>query len=217
MLRAALALLGLAVAALIGAQLALPRVAERRIAGDLRATGEVEHVDVSAFPAMKLLWDRADRVEVRMSEARAGTGKLAKLLRDTRATHELDARVERLQVGPLVLREIRLNKQGERLDGEGSVATADLAAALPSGLAVRPLATEDGQLVLEATAGLFGLRAAFRARLLARDGALVIAPDGLLAGIGSLTVFSDPRIEVTSVGSRSRDDGFTLVAEGRLL
>jgi hypothetical protein len=204
------------VAALVGGQFALPRLAERRIAGDLRATGDVEHVSVHAFPAVKLLWDRADRVEVRMSEARAGTGRLAKLLRDTRATRELDARVERLQVGPLLLRDIVLRKQGDRLDGEGSVATADLAAALPSGLGVRPLATQDGELVLEATAGLFGLRAAFRARLLAREGALVIAPDGLLAGIGSLTVFSDSRVQVVSVGSRSREDGFTLMAEGRL-
>jgi hypothetical protein len=216
MLKLVYALVGLVVAALVGGQVALPRLAERRIAGDLRATGDVEHVSVHAFPAVKLLWNRADRVEVRMSEARAGTGRLAKLLRDTRATHELDARVARLQVGPLLLRDIVLRKDGDRLSGEGSVATDDLAAALPSGLGVRPLATDDGQLVLEATAGLFGLRAAFRARLLAREGALVIAPDGLLAGIGSLTVFSDRRIEVSSVGSRSREDGFTLVAKGRL-
>lgn len=216
MLRLALVLLGLVVAAVVGAQLVLPRLAERRIAGDLRATGDVEHVRVHAFPAVKLLWNRADRVEVRMGEARAGTGKLAKLLAGTRATRELDARIARLQVGPLLLRDIVLRKHEDRLEGEGSVATADLAAALPSGLGVRPLATEDGQLVLEATAGLFGLRAAFRARLLAREGALVIAPDGLLAGIGSLTVFSSPRVQVTSVGSRSREDGFTLVAEGRL-
>jgi hypothetical protein len=216
MLKLLFVVVGLVVAALVGAQFALPQLAERRIADDLRPTGDVEHVHVEAFPAVKLLWDRADRVEVRMSEARAGTGRLAKLLRDTRAARELDARVARLQVGPLLLRDIVLRKDGPRLAGEGSVATADLAAALPTGMGVRPLASEDGQLVLEATAGLFGLRAAFRARLLARDGALVIAPDGLLAGIGSLTVFSDPRVQVVSVGSRSREDGFTLMAEGRL-
>lgn len=216
MLRATLALLGLVVAALVGAQLALPRLAERRIAGDLRATGDVEHVRVHAFPAVKLLWKRADRVEVRMSKARASTGRLVKLLAGTRGARELDARIAHLQVGPLLLRDLRLSKQAERLEGEASVATADLAAALPPQLAVRPLAAEDGQLVLEATAGLFGLRAAFRARLSARDGALVIAPDGVLAGIGSLTVFRDPRMQVTGVGPRSRPDGFTLLAEARL-
>jgi hypothetical protein len=216
MLRVALALLGLVLAALLGGQIVLPRVAERRIAGDLRATGEVEHVSVRAFPAVKLLWRCADRVEVRMSEARTGTGRLAKLLAKTRGTSELDARIARMHVGPLLLRGLRLRKDSGRLGAEASVDTADLAAALPPQLAIRPLVAEDGQLVLEATAGLFGLRAAFRARLSARDGALVIAPDGVLGGLGELTVFRDPRVQVTGVGSRPRADGFTLLANARL-
>jgi hypothetical protein len=216
MLRIALALLGLILVALVGGQIVLPRVAERRIAGDLRATGEVEYVSVRAFPAVKLLWSRADRVEVRMSEARAATGRLAKLLAKTRGTSELDARIARVQVGPLRLRGLRLRKDGGRLGAEASVDTADLVGALPPQLAIRPLVAEDGQLVLEATAGLFGVRAAFRARLSAREGALVIAPDGVLAGLGALTVFRDPRVQVTGVGSRPRADGFTLLANARL-
>jgi hypothetical protein len=219
MLRIALALLGLILVAFVGGQIVLPRVAERRIAGDLRATGEVEYVSVRAFPAVKLLWSRADRVEVRMSEARAATGRLAKLLAKTRGTSELDARIARVQVGPLRLRGLRglrLRKDGGRLGAEASVDTADLAAALPPQLAIRPLVADDGQLVLEATAGLFGLRAAFRARLSAREGALVIAPDGVLGGLGELTVFRDPRVQVTGVGSRPRAEGFTLLANARL-
>lgn len=151
-----------------------------------------------------------------MSQARTGTGRLAKLLADTRDTRELDTRIARLQVGPLLLRGLRLRKEDGRLRAEASVDTADLAAALPPQLAVQPLAAEDGELVLEATAGLFGVRAAFRARLSARDGALVIAPDGLLGALGALTVFRDPRVEVTGVGSRPRPDGFTLLANARL-
>jgi hypothetical protein len=162
-LRVALGLPALVLFPLVGGQIVLPRVAERRIAGELRATGDVEHISVRAFPAVKLLWSRADRVEVRMSEARAGTGRLAKLLAKTRGTSELDARIARMQVGPLVLRGLRLRKEAGRLGAEASVGTADLAAALPPQLAIRPLVAEDGQLVLEATAGLFGMRAAFRA------------------------------------------------------
>ena len=55
-----------------------------------------------------------------------------------------------------------------------------------------------------------------RARLTARDGALVVAPEGLLGGLGSLTVFRDSRVEVTEVGSRVGDGGFTLTAAGRI-
>ena len=55
-----------------------------------------------------------------------------------------------------------------------------------------------------------------RARLTARDGALVIAPEGLFGGLGSLTLFKDSRVQVTEVGSRTGPDGFTLTAAGRL-
>ena len=142
MLRAVLALLGLLVAALVGVQLVLPRVAERRISDGLAATGEVRRVSVKAVPAIKLLFRRADRVEIDMAEARARTGRL----------------------------------------------------------------------VLEASAGVFTVRA----RLSARDGALVIAPDGLLGGLGSLTIFRDSRVRVTDVGSKVGADGFTVTAAGRV-
>ena len=96
MLRAALALIGLAVAALVGGQLALPRIAERRITSDLAESGQVKRVEVEATPALKLLFKRADRVEVEMAEVRAGTtGRLVELLRRTRGTDDLDARAAR--------------------------------------------------------------------------------------------------------------------------
>jgi len=211
-LRAALALLALVVAVLVGAQLVLPRLAERRIARDLAATGEVRRVSVDAHPALKLLFKRADRVEVDMAEARAGTGRLARLLRRTKGARRLEARADVVRVGPLQLRGVALHKDHDRLTGEASVTNGDLAAALPSRLAVRPVEDPAGELVLEAAAGPL----AVRARLSARDGALVIAPEGLLGGLGSLTVFRDPRVEVTGVGSKLGADGFTLTAAGRL-
>jgi len=212
MLRAALALLGLLVAALVGGQLALPRVAERRISHDLGKTGEVRRVSVEALPAFKLLFKRADRVEIDMAEARAGTGKLAQLLRRTSGAREVDARVDLVRVGPLQLRGVALRKDHNRLSGEASLTDADLAAALPSRLALRPVEDPAGELVLEASAGLVTVRA----RLSARDGALVIAPEGLLGGLGSLTVFKDSRVHVSEVGSKPGADGFTLTAAGRL-
>ena len=212
MLRAALALLGLLAAALVGGQLVLPRVAERRISHDLAKTGDVRRVSVEALPAFKLLFRRADRVEIDMAEARAGTGKLAQLLRRTSGARELDARVDRVRVGPLQLRGVALHKDHNRLRGQATVSDADLAAALPRRLALRPVEDPAGELVLEASAGVVTVRA----RLSARDGALVIAPEGLLGGLGSLTVFKDSRVHVSEVGSRLGSDGFTLTAGGRL-
>ena len=212
MLRVVLALLGLLVAALVGVQLALPRVAERRISDQLASAGEVRRVSVKAVPAVKLLFKHADRVEVDMAEARAGTGRLAQLLRQTRGARELDARVDLVRIGPLQLHAVALRKDHSRLSGQATLSDADLAAALPRQLALRPVDDPAGELVLEATAGVFTARA----RLTARDGALVIAPEGLLGGLGSLTVFRDSRVQITGVGSKLRNGGFTLTAAGRL-
>ena len=213
MLRAALALIGLAVAALVGGQLALPRVAERRITSDLAESGKVRRVEVEAVPALKLLFKRADRVEVEMDEVRAGTtGRLVELLRRTRATKELDARADLVSLGPLRLHAAMLTKNGDRLRGEATVSEAELAAALPSQLRLRPVEDPSGELVLEGAIGPISARA----RLTARDGALVVAPEGLFGGLGSLTLFKDSRVEVSEVGSRTGPDGFTLTAAGRL-
>ena len=213
MLRAAFALIGLAVAALVGGQLALPRLAERRITSDLSKSGHVTHVNVEAVPAIKLLFKRADRVEVEMAEVRAGTtGRLVELLRRTRGTDDLDARAELVTLGPLRLHAAKLTKDGDRLRGEATVSERELAAALPPQLRVRPVEDPAGELVLEGAVGPLTARA----RLTARDGALVIAPEGLLGGLGSLTLFKDSSVQVTEVGSRTNADGFTLTATGRL-
>src|SRR3954452_19889614 len=116
MLRGALAFIGLAVAALVGGQLALPRLAERRITSDLSKSGHVTRVSVEAVPAIKLLFKRADRVEVEMSEVRAGTtGRLVQLLRRTRQTKELDARADLVTLGPLRLHAAKLRKDHDAL------------------------------------------------------------------------------------------------------
>ena len=200
------------VSVFLGTELILPGVAEDKVRDELRATARVEAVDVDAFPALKLLLNRADRVDVRLSEVTTGTRELAELLDSTRRTDVLRATVATVRMGPLLLRDLRLRKDGARLDGEAAVTEQDLAAALPVAVGLRPVESEDGELVLEASGG--GLAA--RARLSARDGALVIAPDGLLGAFASLTVFDDPRVRVTGVGARGRTGGFTVTASGGL-
>ena len=213
MLRGAFALIGLAVAALVGGQLALPRVAERRITSDLSHSGQVRRVSVEAVPAIKLLFKRADRVEVEMSEVRAGTtGRLVQLLRRTGQTKKLKASAELVTLGPLRLHAAVLTKNHDALAGQATISEQELAAALPPQLRLRPVEDPSGELVLEGTVGPITARA----RLTARDGALVVAPEGLLGGLGSLTVFKDSRVTVTAVGSKPGPQGITLTAAGRL-
>lgn len=192
---------------LVATQLLLPRLAERALRAELAPTGEVRDVDVDAFPALTLLADRADAVRVRVGAVEAGPGRLGDLIASTERTRALDARAASLRLGPVDLRDLRLVKRGRRLDGR---------AALPAQDGLRPVASEGGQLVFEATAGLLG-GLTVRARLAARDGALVVVPEGLLGGLATLTVFSDPRIEVTGVGAREGAGGYGLTVSARLL
>src|SRR5262245_51715621 len=112
MLRAALVL---AVLVLVGSQILLPRIAARRLAEELSSSGDVDHVRVRAMPAIKLLFDRADAVEIRMTEARAGTGRLADLLDEARGAERLDARLARARLGPLTARDLRITKHGDEV------------------------------------------------------------------------------------------------------
>jgi len=213
MLRGAFALIGLAVAALVGGQLALPRLAERRITSDLSKSGHVTHVNVEAVPAIKLLFKRADRVEVAMSEVRAGTtGRLVQLLRRTGQTTELKASATLVTLGPLRLHAAVLTKDHDALRGQATISEQELAAALPAQLRLRPVEDPSGELVLEGSVGPLSARA----RLTAQNGALVVAPEGLLGGLGSITVFKDSRVTVTAVGAKPGQQGVTLTAAGRL-
>ena len=197
---------------LVASQIALPPLAERQVRSELAETGEVTSVDVDAFPALKLLFERADSVTVRMSSASVGAGDIGDRLASTSRTGSLDVAVDVLRIGPLRVRDVALRKSGDELIGEASLTREDLEAALPVDLGLRPVENSEEELVLEAEVG----PVAVRGRLSDSDGALRIAPDGLLGGFASVTVFEDPRVRITGVGARSRPDGFTVVVDGEL-
>jgi hypothetical protein len=216
--RAVAAAVALAAVVVLGVgQLVLPSIAERRLRHRLERTGTVQRVEVHSFPAIKLLWDDADRVEVRMGSARPGPGRLADLLAQTADTDRLDARAGRLRVLTLVLSDVRLRKRGHELTGAATVTPGALQAALPPGFDVRPVAAGGGELVFEGTAELLGQRFTGRAVVAARDGRLLLAPEIPFGGLLTLTLFADRRVDVTGVGARpAPGGGFTLTASGRV-
>ena len=213
---AAAIVLGVIVVLAVAAQLVLPGIAENRIRDRLAHDGRVEGVHVSAFPAVKLLWGKADRVTVRMANLRAAVGRLGSLIGRTADAGRVDATTRELEVLTLRLRNARLSKRGHGLVGEATVTDADLRAALPPGFAVRPVASAGGQLVLRGTATLFGTTISANAVLHAQNGQLKIAPDVPFGGFAALTVFSDPHVHVEAVGARAAPGGFTLTARGRV-
>ena len=96
--RVALAVAGGLILLFVAAQLALPPIAEHRLRDRLERSGTVERVEISAFPAVKLLWHRADDVTVRMGRLRTGSGNFADLLVRTVDTHDLDASAEEQRI-----------------------------------------------------------------------------------------------------------------------
>jgi hypothetical protein len=210
------ALVGLIVL-LVAAQLVLPSVAAQRLRDELSAHGRVTSVSVHAFPAVKLLWNKADSVTVKMSELHGDVRLSGDLLARAHDTGKLDVRIAAATVGPLAAHDVHVVEQQGRLETRASVSEAELHAALPPGLDVQPVASGGGQLLLRGSASLFGFGISADALLSAQDGKLVIQPVGVpFASLARLTVFADPRIAVEGVGASSYPGGFTFTVSARL-
>jgi hypothetical protein len=216
---AALVLLALAAAVFGVGQLVLPGVAEQRLRSQLERYGAVRQVQIESAPAVKLLWHRADSVKVVMDSYRSqpsGHGSLADFLARTRAVGRLDVSVATLHSKLVTLRDVRLRKEGDRLVGEAELTQADLSAALPSFLDLRPVSASANGIVVQASALVLGHRVMLHLGVLADAGRVVVRPEGLLFGsLATVTVFADPRIYVESVGAELRGERYLLTARAR--
>ncbi|MDQ3607942.1 MAG: hypothetical protein M3459_03445 [Actinomycetota bacterium] len=218
MARVAITVLVVVAAALVASQLALPPLAEDRTADDLEVLGSRPAVEVDALPAVRLLWGRADRVELRFPRASILPLGLGDQLARTEATDELDARIDELAIGPVALRDATLRKDGEALRAGAVAQEGDLVSALPGFLELRPVPGAGGDgLVFEGAASAFGRRVALRARLRGVDGRLVLSPDGLFGGFAAVTVFDDPRVRVEDLTAMPVQGGIEIAVEGRLI
>lgn len=201
---------------LVVAQLVLPGIAADQLRDRLSKNGRVESVEVSAFPAIELLWHQADKVVVKMESYRSTTGHLSSLLDQAADVGTLDASVGSFDTGLLSLRNAALHKSGSMLTGSATVTQGALRAAIPFLDSVEPVASSNGQLTLRGTGTLLGVTASLDATVRALNGALVVSPDVPFGGLATITVFSDPHVAVQSVGARSVNGGFAVSARGRL-
>lgn len=197
-------------------QLFLPGIAAQRLRDQLAKSGRVLHVEVDAFPAVKLLWHHADKVIVRVASYRSNPGGLGGQLQQAGDVGELDASATELDTGLLTLHDAALRKRGDELTGSARVTEADLRTAVPILQNVQPIASGDGTLTLRGTASLLGVSATVDATLRADNGSLIFQPDVPLGGLATLVLFNNPRIAVEDVGATSTADGFVVTAHARL-
>src|SRR5438045_2532782 len=99
-----LALAALIVVVLGVAQLALPGVATDNLRDRLARSGQVLEVQVHAFPAIKLLWHRADSVVIRLARYQSAPGRLGSTLDEAADVGRLDASARVIDAGLLTLR-----------------------------------------------------------------------------------------------------------------
>jgi len=187
--------------ALALAQVLLPRIAASRISSRVGRYGSVESVDVSAWPALKLLWGSADSVTVRAGHLKLSPEETAQLLWEARGASTMEVTASSVQEGPIRLSDASLHKQGEALTAKARMTAADVRAALPEGLDVTLISSEHGEVRVRASGALFGVKTSVDAVAGASEGRLIAHPLGLpLSGL-RLTLFSDPHVLVQGVGA----------------
>ncbi len=212
----AIAAAGVILLLLVLAQLFLPGIAAQRLRDQLARSGQVLKVKVSAFPAIKLLWHDADHVVIQMGTYRTDPGHLGSLLNQAGDVGTLDASVGEFNSGLLTVRNATLHKRGNQLTATALVTESDLRTALPILQSVEPVASGDGRLTLRGTATLLGVSATVDATVAAVDGGLVVQPDVPFGALATVTVFSNPHVQVEGVSARQAPGGFVALVRARL-
>jgi hypothetical protein len=200
------------------AQAILPTLAAHRVRGRVARYGSVKSVSVKAFPAIELLWGRADSVEVHAGALSVPSGEIAKLLWEAHGVTDatMSAQAATVTAIPslakgITVSDLHTEKRGAAIVARASLTQRQLDEALPSGFRIEPVASGNGQIEAKASGGLFGLQASIDAVVRASEGRLVTEPKGLpFGGFVTVTLFSDPHLKVESVGlSIERSDPLT--------
>jgi hypothetical protein len=207
--RIALVVVGALVLAVVLAQVLLPSVAAKRVSDRVARYGTVQSAHVSAFPALELLWGKADTVTVDAGTLTVTAPQIGSLLWEARASEDMtvtartvNLRVAGLPVG-LPVSGVHMEKHGSTIHATATITQNRLDEALPSGFHVQPTASGEGQVQVRASGGLFGVQASMEALVRPLEGKLIAEPKGFpLAGIATVTLFSDPHLKVESVGVR---------------
>ena len=151
--RIALLAVAVVIGLLIVCQFVLPPLAERSIRGKVDDDATVNDVKVSAFPAVKLLWKHADKVEVSLGEVRASTSRFADLVDEAKGVDEVDVTAQKAMIGDAQLSRAEFHKNGDDLVGTGFMSEDAILAALPLGFRVKPVRTDNGQLIVRGSPG----------------------------------------------------------------
>jgi len=194
-------LAGAIVLALALAQIFLPRIAASRVRSRVEKYGTVKSVTVKAWPAVQLLWGKADSVDVKAGSLELSKAQTAKLLGEAHGVKSIHASAESVKEGPLQLYDASLQKHGDALSGAAWASQAAVKTALGEGFEVQLLHGEAGRVQMSVGGGLFGVKASLEAVAEAQEGDVVVHPLGFLLEGLKLTLFAEPNVYVEGVGA----------------
>lgn len=203
--------LGAGVAAVVAlgvSQAVLPRVAEQTVRDRIKPYGALQSVSVSAFPALELLWGKADSASATARNLSLNQSQAMKLAWEARGVRNATFKASKLTLGlpglasGVVLHGAIVRKRGDLLMAQATVTQADLDAAAPSGVRIRLLASEPGTVRVSASGSLFGLSATVEAVAMPSEGRLVVQPSNIPFGqFVRLSLFSDPHVYLDDVSA----------------
>jgi hypothetical protein len=186
---------------LVLAQVFLPGIAASRVRARVGKYGTVRSVSVKAWPAVELVWGKAESVKVTAGSLQISPGQTVKLLEEAKGVQSMSLTAESVKLGPLRLHEASFEKRGDAMRGQAWISRADARAALGNGVEVQLLSSSDGQVEVSASGGLFGVKASVDAVARAQEGKLVVHPQGFLLEGLKLTLFANPHVHVEGVGA----------------
>jgi hypothetical protein len=199
----------------VASQIFLPTLAADRLRSSLEAHGEGVHVSVSAFPAVELLFDRADRVTVAARRLLPSDhGNVSMLLERVSRADRLDASIGSIDADGLPLQDVSLHKRDRQVRASATVTMRAIEAALPHQMTVSRLTEGATGSSFTISVHAFGKSLRVTARLIARDGKLVIEPASPVLSFLHITVFADPQVRIESVSVRNAGDAFTFQTSG---
>ncbi len=199
-MRIGLGVLGVLVVVLVGAQLLLPGIAARRVHEKVGRYGTVLSSHVSAFPAIELLWGHGDSGSVVAGALSLTPTQGVDMLWEGRGITDTQLTASSMQVDGVQMRAVSIRKRGSAVVVEGTVSESELRGVLPLGLEVHSLTDAGGHVLAQATGSVLGVSATVQVDVHAAEGRLVAEPQGLpLAGLATVTVFSDPRLSMESI------------------
>jgi hypothetical protein len=99
---------------LLAAQLVLPPIAERRVEDRLERDGGRAEVSMSAFPAVRLLFDDGDSIEVEGDGLRVDLRRPARALERLDGFDEVSVKLTGLEAGPVEARTFALSRKPDQ-------------------------------------------------------------------------------------------------------